>query len=750
MNTSQVLAQLQKVKYGGLDFATAADDLKANLQVKFAAEYNDFAASALGIVLLDTVVYGIDTLGFYLDRRATDTFLSTARTRRAVARLTRQLGYKMRAAVASSVDLTVSLQQVQVFNVPIPQGFQFQGPDDLVFEVFETVTIPAGSTSDYQVSCYQGETITENFVSDGTSNQVFELSRVPDGFFVTSGTAVVIVNGVPWDENEMLEFTATNQFEIGYNDDPPTLRFGDGTVGNIPLTGGSIVVRYVISRGKSGIVSRNTITDVVSPLVVSFTTINLNITNVVGSIGGDDAETLDSARTFAPKVWKSRYVAVTKEDYEALAGSYADPLFGRVAVAQALSSRSAATDLTLSNYLNGIRALVFAPVTQTQADITALEASFASLTSDLSDLSTSLGEVASRMTSIGDLSTGTLAPSVYNGLKQNKNDAVDIQVDLDNIDVAWQAGKAQVDTFGPVPGTGQLSAGDVASINQYFDTIDGSSGAARTLASGVVTGYTATVSYLRQITEKVTEVGVDLITPPSLLYDADQARQSMEAAIGESTTPTGMYVQTQDILAVVVDVSVEVGLILDDIYDHVDAFLAADCKANLVSVPILSRDAAGFYASPSTGLVKSLQSFLEERNEVTHSVSVVAGDDFLVPAVLYIEVGVLPDFSQTATETAVKTVSENLLRDRAFGQSLYRSILTQTCLAVEGVGWVNVRIGGSYVTPLATPPVLTTTYLDASGNLILTDGKVLTRGLVTVSSTQLTYLDSLKVVPKTS
>jgi hypothetical protein len=200
----------------------------------------------------------------------------------------------------------------------------------------------------------------------------------------------------------------------------------------------------------------------------------------------------------------------------------------------------------------------------------------------------------------------------------------------------------------------------------------------------------------------------------------------------------------------VVDVSVAVDAILGDIYDHVDALLAADCKANLVTVPILSRDAAGFYASPSTGLVKSLQSFLEERNEVTHSVSVVPGDDFLVPAVIDIEIGVLPDFSQTATEIAVKTVAENMLRDRSFGQSLYRSILIQACLAVEGVGWVNATIRGSYVVPLTTPPVLTATYLDASGNLILSDGKVLTRGLVSTSSTQLTNLEALRVVPKTS
>ena len=57
---------------------------------------------------------------------------------------------------------------------------------------------------------------------------------------------------------------------------------------------------------------------VVTELVVNFTTIQLSVTNTDGSVGGDDPETLDHAKTFAGKVFKSRKVAVTRGDYEAL------------------------------------------------------------------------------------------------------------------------------------------------------------------------------------------------------------------------------------------------------------------------------------------------------------------------------------------------------------------------------------------------------------------------------------------------
>ena len=343
--------------YSGLDFDTLNDDLRAHIQVKFAASFNDFALSSLGIMLLDLSAFGLDVLAFYLDRRATDTYLATARTRKSVARLTRQLGYKMGGAVASSVAVYVTVDEVFAFNVPVPKGFQFYGPNKLIFEVAETtVFTPAeqGPTNRKAVSCYEGETITESFVSDGTSAQVFELRKVPDGKFVVEGAVECVVAGLDWSPVDLLEYGATNQFEVGFNDDPPTVRFGDGISGNIPTAGAAIDITYVASMGKAGMATEGSITSEVRPLVVAFTTIPLTITNQEASVGGDDRETLSSAKAFAPMVWKSRKVAVVGEDYEALAGSYADALFGRVAVARAISARSAASDLTVQNYMTDI------------------------------------------------------------------------------------------------------------------------------------------------------------------------------------------------------------------------------------------------------------------------------------------------------------------------------------------------------------------------------------------------------------
>ena len=224
--------QLTRVRYAGLDFDTHEDEILARLQVKFASVFNDFAVSSLGIMLVDIFSFGLDTLSFYLDRRATDNFLITSRTLASATRLARQLGYKPGPASASSVDIQISLVAPQSTPITIPAGFQLQGPSGLIFELQESLTFSVGDTNTYTVTASEGETVTSVFFSDGSANQVFEIGNVPSGKFIvgtgTTGQSQVscTVDGASWSEEEFLQFGETDQFEIGYTDDPPTIRFG--------------------------------------------------------------------------------------------------------------------------------------------------------------------------------------------------------------------------------------------------------------------------------------------------------------------------------------------------------------------------------------------------------------------------------------------------------------------------------------------------------------------------------------------
>lgn len=722
-----MVSTLNRVKYSALDFSTAVDDLRSRLQVRFASDFNDFALSSLGIMLVDIVAYGLDSLSFYIDRRATDLYLETARTRKAVARLTRQLGYKMRGAVASSVDLNVAILTPQVFSIPVPKGFQFQGPNSTIFEAAQEVIFSPGSdaTDILIIPCYEGQTLIETFVSDGSVNQVFELRKVPDSSFVVAGTVKVKVNGADFVESEFLEFEQTDQFEVGYNDDPPTVRFGDGVAGNIPITSATIQVIYVASRGLSGQVDKNTITDVVSTLVVSFTSIRLSVTNPSGSVGGDDLETIDHAKKFAGKVNKSRLFAVTKSDYEALAGAFADPLFGRVAVAQAISARSASSDVELQNLITVISGAVLTPKPAVDAENLA-----GNVALDIVD--TQLVTIGSDFTDIAGSSAVivTGADSAIASARTTKNKALEIGSEAQNIQALVTDTKNAVNAITTAVSS-QLTVADKSTLNAFLDQINGQATSVLSASTDIDSSTGAEIASLGQIKDGAHDIGVTTAEADSSLLSAETARLSIVTSVGVLTpTPTGIRLNFSTIGDVIQDETATVAQGLDDIFAHVDLILSADCQANLVSVPILARDGSGFYAAPSSSLIQALQVFLDARKEVTQTVVVSSGANFLVRTVINARVGIRSGISAQVIKTAVETSIDGVLRDRAFGKNLYTSDVVDAVLGVAGVTFANINIIGFFDLDGST---ILTSKLDSNGNMIISAKEVITKGAVAVT-----------------
>lgn len=716
-NSNTAVASLNKVQYAGLDFPTHFDDLRSELQTKFAAEFNDFALSSLAIMLVDITAYGLDSLSFYLDRRATDSYLETAQTRKAVARLTRQLGYKMGGAVSSSTDLTVRITTPVNFNVTIPVGFQFLGPNNLIFEAAEAVTFTPRQTDPVIIPVYEGETITETFVGDGTANQVFELRRLPSGKSVVQNSSSVLVNGTTYTEAEFLPVTGGQFYEVGYNDDPATVRFGDGTVSqtDIPGPNATISVTYVAATGLAGQVNANTITKTVRPLVVNFQTIALAITNVEGAVGGDDPESLDRAKYLAGQVFKTRKVAVTQSDYVTLATAFADPLFGRVATAQAISSRSSASDLELQTLLQDVREVVNPVQATVDAQVAALDTQGTVIENANAALLVTTTQIAAQTTlastSNSNSTTGLLAASNRAVLALSRCNAGSTTVGTIPIGVSDQL---TADTRSALLATFSALTTDVGTIQSTVDTAVGENGKVADALTAVGTAPTSPDSLLLTVT---TETNASVAAQ---LLIVDTIAPAISAAVAPLAS-TGVGTGT-------------INYTLSAIDAHVDAFLSANCAANLVTVPILTRDANGFYAAPSLGLKQRLQEYLDARKAVTQTVQVTSGERSLLYAIITIQVGVRQGYSENVVRLAVQSAVDGILKNRLFGASLYRSSITDTVLAVAGVAYVNPVITGYYTSDSPSTPL--TTKLDSFGNLIILDSEVVTKASVNITTVQ--------------
>lgn len=745
------MSSLNRAIYSGYDFDSHTDELRARTQVLFASVFNDFAQSSLGILLLDHSAYALDTLTFYLDRRASDLLLPTARTRRAHVLHARQLGYKVRGAVASTADLQVQLKTAQLLPVVIQKGFQFQTADGTIFEAAEEVTF-APSETQKTIAVYEGETVTETFVSNGTENQRFVLRRIPTGKWIAGGSSC-LVNGAQWSEATFLDYPASDQYEVTYAGSPPTLNFGDGIVGNIPDTGATILFTFVATKGKTGQVEAGAINKARATLTVNFQTVQLIVSNAEGSKGGDEPESLEEIRALAPAFWKTRGVAVTQSDYEALSGSYADPLAGRVAVARAVVAHSAESDLTLRTTLGLINTSVSEPlpvVTQAVQDATS---SLDQCDDDLTSLGTDFTSIATKASGIDtDLQSAIAAARVTKTKTSDINaesslitsNTTDVSSELSNIDSDVSAGKAFVNAL-TGGGSTTITTGDRAAIIAYFDSIQTSSGDIDTLRSKIVvengnilsasstidSSTSSQITVMGQARDKAADIGLTVPSAGSLLQTAEGSRLSIVAELGTDGPPaTGIRGDLQTISTVVQDVSTEVEGYTQDLYDHIDGILSADCKANLISVPILTRDAAGFYTSPTIALIRSLQEYLDARKEVTQVVRVISGEDYLVPAVIRCRISVLTGRSMQRVKATAEAAIDNALRDRAFGDSLYLKELYDALSVISGdVGFVNVEIlgyddGGTTLT----------SKLDADGNLIVDSIDIVTKGSVTVTT----------------
>jgi hypothetical protein len=705
---------LTRVRFAGYDFDTHEDEILTRLQVKFASVYNDFAVSSLGIMLVDIFSFGLDTLSFYLDRRATDNFMVTSRTRASAARLARQLGYRPGPASASSVDMNVSLSSVYAFPITVPVGFQFRGPNGLIFEAQESVTFSPGDLSVKTLTAAEGETLTSSYFSNAEANQTFDIDSVPSGkFIVGKGTAgqsrtIVEVDGDTWTEQEFLQFGDTNQFEMGYVDAPPTVRFGDGIAGKIPDGGAEIRVTYFASTGVNGAATAGTITNTVAPLVVSFQQINLFVNNPQGTSGGADPESLSSIKANAPVVFKSRGVNVTLEDYEARAQSFVDPVFGAIAVARAINVRGASDDAYLASRLTTINS-------QSDSYLPTVNAAVADILEDLVVVDAAVADAQTNDTTL-QASIATIATEEVNARTANESNRTAAGVTQANASgIATNLALLNSTLLGYAVGATQLSNTDLVILQNIITQASAKDSEISVQASTVLSNVTSVTTALDAINTQADSAE----TRRALIRTGVDSIETQSAAVATSTNDLSDDVEAVENTITTLTGEVEV---------HVDSFLSNECKSNLIEVPVLTLDSEGFYVVPTNGLQKSLQAYLDNAKEVTQVVKVTGVGLLLVAADISVLVGVLTGYNEATVRSQVEAAILNVLRGRAFGNKLRLSELYAPTapepnnIPIEGVEYVNIEITG---------PV---DHLDVDGGLIASEYEVVTRGTITTTS----------------
>lgn len=764
---------LNKVNYVDQDFSTAVTKIRQFLNTNFPDEFNDYINSNLGVALIEIIAYAEQNLLWYMNRKVTDLYFPTAKTPNSVSKIARMLGYKSQGATAAEVAVSITLTDgPYTFPVQINSGFQFQGPNNQIWEYRGDVPIvfAPGETAKSNIVLSQGETVVNSFVSTGLNNQFFELLSVPQGKFVESASVTVTVDGEEWTEQPIIPFTNENNYETNILTFPPVVRFGDGVQGNVPDTGAAIQVSYVVTDGFRGRIVSNAITEPVVGLTAQFEDIPISILQTSGSVGGDDPEDLRSIRVNAPLFQRTQDRAITKGDYDFLGNQ-----FTNVAKSDAQIIRGVSGDVTFNTIANNMIVAVSAATTGISGDIqpfvnnldTAVSGIFdqvnifgAATKSSVEDETSAISGKVDSMVSSVNTTLATMRTDIQPFFDAAVTDLLDIDTEsselLEELGVIIDIKKASIedlldDIEDAVSGTAEEGTVDplVAIIRTRLTALKSEVIAAATAANTTIDSETDSVrSNLDDIITEVEAVSGEIET--AIQADKDCIASEL---VNICTSISGSVSGFQDAVSGFVDdidtANAEInnifvvgtsGLLdtvsgyVDDFLEHADEHLTDSCDANKVQVKVLGKDVDRKYVAPLQTTLDQLKLHLEARKDVTHTIDVISGLGDVVEADVTITVrvsdnAVEDDVLATISDVIQKSDIEPLgiLVEREFNKPLYLSELYGSIRDAfddpdDVIVYMNITIDGP------------SEFLDDAGNLITPASSVIQVGTINIVS----------------
>lgn len=322
--------------FSNLDFDQIKTTLKAYLRSNSNFTDYDFEGSNLSTIL-DVLAYNTYITSYNANMVANEVFLDSATLRENVVALARNIGYvprsrkSSRATISFFVDLT---GQGNVSSITLNKGVVAStsasfGNQSFVFSILEDITKPVFNNiaTFNDIEIYEGSLITSKFTYNSNNpNQRFIL---PNTGIDTSLLSVDVTNnGVKtkyYLHNNIFNVTKDSKvfFLQEIEDERYELIFGDGVFGSALTDGDEITASYIVSNGSSA----NGISQFSFGGVLNYisTTSPVNITSGISllstgliSSGGEEIESIESVRKYAPRIYSSQNRAITSNDYESL------------------------------------------------------------------------------------------------------------------------------------------------------------------------------------------------------------------------------------------------------------------------------------------------------------------------------------------------------------------------------------------------------------------------------------------------
>jgi hypothetical protein len=331
------------VNFSNLDFDQIKTSIKDYLRSNSNFTDYDFEGSNLSTIL-DVLAYNTYITSYNANMVANEVFIDSATLRENVVALARNIGYVPRSRKASiaTISFFVNTSNLsdgnRIASLTLKKGVVAStsgsfGSQSFVFSILDDITVPVvDNIAEFNdIKIYEGVLLSTNFTySSNNPNQRFilpnsgidtELISVKVRDTITDSASIKYrLQDSVFDINKESKVYYIQEIE----DERYELIFGDGVLFGKKLENNNYIeINYITSNGDAA----NGISQFTFAGRLSYTrnSIEYNVTSGisllttgVSSQGGQNIETVESIKRYAPRIYSSQNRALSANDYETL------------------------------------------------------------------------------------------------------------------------------------------------------------------------------------------------------------------------------------------------------------------------------------------------------------------------------------------------------------------------------------------------------------------------------------------------
>ena len=304
------------------------NDIKAKLISELRLqipEITDYSEGNIFVIIISIFAAIAEVIHYYIDNMAREAFLPTARRYSSLYKHAKLVDYHIKSAIPATVDVVLYKNDDTPIgqDITIPLNTEFTSSDGKTWISTKTVIW-------YKDSYYVTVPLVQQ-KSVGVPDRI-QLGNIlsPDSIiYITNissdqkyveGSMNLYINDKPWILVDTFAYSSSRDkvYKVEIDEQlRPYIKFGDGQFGMKPEYNATIKASYSLTYGSAGNIATNNFTTVPQDIQVIDNKITIN--NVIPATGGSDYETFNMLKNHIPLSIKTLGVAITKEDFEAIA-----------------------------------------------------------------------------------------------------------------------------------------------------------------------------------------------------------------------------------------------------------------------------------------------------------------------------------------------------------------------------------------------------------------------------------------------